>query len=127
MRDTNALHDDVFFRLAGEDEAHSLGVSHHHLVEQFGAIHTRHAHVGDDHIERIFRHQLQRLHAALRELHVPFLAQGSQHSPQSLQDHVFIVNKQDSFLHAAFLSVLLDTASGSRMMNVVPFPSSVSK
>ena len=40
-------------------------------TQEFGAVHSRHFHVGDNHVDGIRGHEGERLCSALRELHVP--------------------------------------------------------
>jgi hypothetical protein len=67
-------HDGFAFRLARQHDACRGREVALDVAQQLGAVHARHAHVGDDDVGRRLLHVLQRLLAAEREGHFPALA-----------------------------------------------------
>ena len=86
-------HDGFALRLAGEHDACRGGEVTLDVAQQLGAIHARHAHVGDDHVGRRLLHLLERLLAAEREGHVPALAFLAQGIPQAIENGLFVIDK----------------------------------
>ena len=86
-------HDGFALRLAGEHDARRGGEVTLDVAQQLGAIHARHAHVGDDHVGRRLLHLLERLLAAEREGHLPALAFLAQGIAQAIEDGLFVIDK----------------------------------
>jgi hypothetical protein len=96
----HALGHQLLVGVPGQDHPDRLGVAPPHLVQQLGAVHARHAHVGHHHVEGGRGHGGQGLFAAAHEGHVPLVPHGPEHPLQALQDHGLVVNEQDGLLHA---------------------------
>ena len=74
MRHGQRAHDGFALGLSGEHDARGGREIALDLAKQFGAVHARHAHVGDDHVGRRLLHVVERLLPAERERHFPPLA-----------------------------------------------------
>jgi hypothetical protein len=101
MRWGDGAEDSLLFGLAGEDDAHNFRVSVLNAIEQLGAIHRRHAHVGDDGVEGLLRENFESGLAAGSELHIPFPVHIVQGAAKAGEHHGVVVNKEQAF-HEAF-------------------------
>jgi hypothetical protein len=63
------------------------------VPQQFSAVHTGHAHVGDDDVRGGLLHVFERLLAAEREGHVPALALLAQGIAQAIENGLFVIDK----------------------------------
>ena len=86
-------HDGFALRLAGQHDARRGGEVALDVAQQLGAVHARHAHVGDDHVGRSLLHLLERLLAAEREGHLPALAFLAQGIAQAIENGLFVIDK----------------------------------
>src|SRR5688572_7466184 len=127
MRGTDTLHDEFLIRLAGKNETDGLWVFAGYFLEQLCTVHHWHAHIGHDGVEPPCLQNGQCLSATIGEFYLPLLAHRAQHSLKTGEHHRFVINKENSTLHAACLRFLVAGFSGRRMMKVVPLPISVSK
>src|SRR5271155_5176844 len=127
VRDRHGVESGFQFGVAGKNDAKDAGILFAHGFEQSGAIHSGHAHIGNDHVERSGLHHLQRGLTAGSERHFPDIALRTQHALQAFENPAFIIHKNNS-LHDASTSLGAATPwVGRRTQNVVPWPISVSK
>src|SRR5262249_15602365 len=97
-----------------------------HFLKQLDAIHPGHADIGHQHIDRTLLQDLQRLGTAGGELQAQLVAQGAQHAAQPLQDARLVIHEQNATGHAPPPRSTTG-ARGNWIINVVPWPTSVSK
>ena len=117
MRADGCLQSEVPIGLPGEDNSHDAGIQLPDARKKFGSVHAGHPDIRNDHVEWIARHDFERLGTAAGEFQVPLVAHGVEETPDTVEHSGFVVDKNNP-RHAASIS----TASGSRMMNVVPLP-----
>jgi hypothetical protein len=66
-----------------------------HVLEQLRAVHLRHAHVGNDDVERRLGHPLDRILALGQKLHLPDASSAPQKALDSLKHQRLVVDEQD--------------------------------
>jgi hypothetical protein len=91
--DRQRPHDGFALGLAGQHDARRGGEVALDVAQQLGAVHARHAHVGDDHVRRRLLHVFEGLLAAEGEGHLPALAFLAQGVAQAIEDGLFVVDK----------------------------------
>ena len=89
-----------------KDDARGPRMALHDLVQQLGAIHAGHAHVGHHHVRGMLRHQLHRVRPAAGKNHLPFPAHPVERPLQPLQDQRLVIHKEDP------LHIRMDPAGG---------------
>ena len=98
-----------------------------HDLQQFGAAHAGHAHVGDDDFAGFGLERVERGLRAADERHLPLVALGPQHALQAFE-HARLVVDEDDADRVQAAAPAADSGSdfmppiGRRMMNVVPLP-----
>ena len=93
MRHRHEPHGLLELRIAGQHDAHRLRPPFAHRAQQPRAVHFRHAHVADDHVERTFLHQLERAHATVDERRFPLVAHRAQPGAQPIEHRLLVVDE----------------------------------
>ena len=70
----------------------------HDLLQESGAIHAGHPHVGDDDIHRALLHEGQGLRAARCDMDIPTLLLPFKGERVKLKEAGFVINEKDAFL-----------------------------
>ena len=78
-----------------------LGILLHHLLKKLRPAHPRHAHVGDDHVERLLLHHRQRLLRARGKLDIPAILIALENESVHFKKHGLIIYKKNALLHKA--------------------------
>jgi len=93
----DAFHEEVVVGVSGEDDADGLGVEAHDLVEEFGAGHAGHEHVGDNDVVGGGGEGVEGLAAALGGIDLPLVGEGEEGAFEAAEDAGFVVNEQEAF------------------------------
>ena len=80
-------------RVTGQDDSCDRRPALAHYLQEFGAVHTGHAHVGYDHVDLAALENLQGGLTAVGKLHQPNGTHGPQRTAQAIQDTGLVVNK----------------------------------
>ena len=97
MRHRHGAKRAIHFLLAANHDSHDAGKPLTSNLQQGGAVHFRHANVGNNHVEWFFRQQIERRFSVGRECRLPRKSLPLQHSLKRFQRFVFIIHKKDSF------------------------------
>jgi hypothetical protein len=93
VRRSERAQDGFAVGLPGERHAHYLGIFLLDGLEELGAIHDGHSHVGNDGVIRFARESFQSGAATLDKVHVPLRAHVVKRVLEALQDKGFIIHK----------------------------------
>src|ERR1700690_624468 len=102
MRHRHSPQGAIHIFVAGNDDADDGGIPFANNFEQGGAVHFRHAQVGDDRVESRFGKLSKGRFGAGSEDGGPWVLLGGEHGPQRVENSLFVIHEKDSF-HSVLL------------------------
>jgi hypothetical protein len=97
VRDRNGPERPVHFFLAANHDSDDGREPLANNLQKGCAVHFRHANIGNNHVERLFRQEIERRISARRECSFPLKLLRFERASEPFEKFLFIVNKEDSF------------------------------